>query len=94
MTKKEIAEEIYDRLIKDYNVKIRKKEVYNLVSEVFTIIQECLLRGEKVKISGFGTFIVKTRKPKKGMNIKKREIVEVPERKIVLFKPSKNFIKL
>jgi len=94
MTKKEIAEEIYDRLIKDYNVKIRKKEVYNLVSEVFTIIQECLLKGEKVKISGFGTFIVKTRKPKKGMNIKKREIVEVPERKIVLFKPSKNFIKL
>ncbi|AAC07415.1 HU family DNA-binding protein [Aquifex aeolicus] len=93
MTKKEIAEEIYDRLIRDYNVKIQKKEVYNLVSEVFTIIQECLLKGEKVKISGFGTFVVKTRKPKKGMNIKKREIVEVPERKIVLFKPSKNFIK-
>jgi len=93
MTKKEIAEEIYERLLKENNVKLQKKEVYSLVSEIFTIIQECLLRGEKVKISGFGTFIVKTRKPKKGMNIKKREIVEVPERKIVLFKPSKNFIK-
>ena len=92
MAKREIAHKVREKLSKE-GLEIKKKEVYSYVSEIFKIIQETLLKGEKVQISGFGTFIVKQRKPKKGMNLKEMKIIEIPSRKVVLFKPSKNFLK-
>jgi len=93
MTKKEISRRVYETITEEKGINARKSEVYDWVNEIFKIVRESILRGEKVQISGFGTFQVKKRKPKKGMNLKEMKLIEIPERKVVVFKPSKNFIK-
>ncbi len=95
MTKKDIAEYIIQKFNDELN--LSKKEVYEIVSEVFKIIEETLKSGEKVQITGFGTFLVKHRKAKKGRNPKTGEEVPVPDRYVIVFKPSRkllDFIKL
>jgi integration host factor subunit alpha len=59
MTKAEIVEHIYEK------VGFSKKESAELVEKVFEIIKETLAAGEKVKISGFGNFVVRRRTPGK-----------------------------
>jgi integration host factor subunit alpha len=56
MTKADLVDLIYER------VGSSKKEASAVVEAVFAIIRESLSEGDKVKISGFGTFIV-TRPP-------------------------------
>ncbi|HHJ64447.1 MAG TPA: integration host factor subunit beta [Aquifex aeolicus] len=92
MTKRDIASRIYSRCEEEFV--ITKKEVYEIVSEIFNIIEETLQNGEKVQISGFGTFVVKTRKGKVGRNPRTGEEVPVPDRKVIVFKPSKKLLEL
>ena len=92
MTKRDIANSVYERC--NSEMKVTKKEVYEIVSEVFKIMEEKLRSGEKVQISGFGTFIVKTRKGKMGRNPRTGEEVPVPDRRVVVFKPSKKLLEL
>ena len=94
MTKRDITDKLYNRLAKENGLRLNKKELYDIVSEIFSIIEGKILEGENVKISGFGTFIVTNRKPKKGMNLKEMKLIDIPERKVVVFKPSRQFIKL
>jgi len=93
MTKRDIASRIYNRCEEEEFV-ITKKEVYEIVSEIFHIIEETLQNGEKVQISGFGTFLVKTRKGKVGRNPRTGEEVPVPDRRVIVFKPSKKLLEL
>ncbi len=53
MTKADLVDLIYER------VGSSKKEACEVVEAVFAIIRDSLRQGQKVKISGFGTFIVK-----------------------------------
>jgi len=92
MTKKDIAGQIYRRCEGEFE--ITKKEVYEIVSEIFRIIGETLQNGEKVQISGFGTFVVKIRKGKVGRNPRTGEEVPVPDRKVIVFRPSKKLLEL
>ncbi len=92
MTKKDIANLIYGRCEEEFEA--TKKEIYQIVSEIFELIEETLKKGEKVQISGFGTFIVKTRKGKIGRNPRTGEEVPVPDRKVIVFKPSKKLLEL
>ncbi len=92
MTKKDIANLIYERCEKE--LALTKREVYEIVSDIFEMIEENLKRGEKVQISGFGTFLVKHRKGKIGRNPRTGEEVPVPDRKVVVFKPSKKLLEL
>ena len=62
MTKAEIVEHIYER------VGFSKKESAELVEKVFEIIKGTLAEGEKVKISGFGNFVVREKNARKGRN--------------------------
>ena len=62
MTKAEIVEQIYER------VGFSKKEAAELVEKVFEIIKDTLSEGEKVKISGFGNFVVRHKNARKGRN--------------------------
>ena len=62
MTKAEIVEQIYER------VGFSKKESAELVERVFDIIKDTLSDGEKVKISGFGNFVVREKNARKGRN--------------------------
>ena len=82
MTKADLVNSIYKEL------DLSKKESAAIINEIFEIIKETLERGEKVKISGFGNFVVKQKEPRKGRNPQTGDELEITARKIVTFKPS------
>jgi integration host factor subunit alpha len=82
MTKAEIVEQIYER------VGFSKKEAAELVEKVFDIIKETLAQGEKVKISGFGNFVVRQKNARKGRNPQTGEEILLEARQVLTFKPS------
>jgi integration host factor subunit alpha len=59
-----------------------------IVEQVFQILKETLEKGEKVKISGFGNFVVRQKKPRKGRNPQTGEKMIISGRKVLTFKPS------
>lgn len=82
MTKAEIVEQIYER------VGFSKKESAELVEKVFQIIKETLANGEKVKISGFGNFVVREKNARKGRNPQTGDEILLEARRVLTFKPS------
>ena len=62
------------------------KESTEIVEQVFEIIQETLESGEKVKISGFGNFVVRQKRPRRGRNSKSGDEIVISGRKVVTFK--------
>lgn len=63
-----------------------KVRVKQIVDQVFEQIGRSLAAGEKVSISGFGTFNVSMRKGHTGTNPKTQEAIEVPARSTVVFR--------
>ena len=82
MTKADIVEQIYEQ------VGFSKKESAELVEKVFDAIKETLADGEKVKISGFGNFVVHTKRPRKGRNPQTGAEIIISGRRVLSFKPS------
>ena len=62
MTKADIVEKIYDK------VGFSKKESAELVEMVFDIIKSTLEKGDKIKLAGFGNFVVKEKADRRGRN--------------------------
>ena len=67
---------------------VQKKDAERVVNAAVDHISAALARGEKVQLSGFGTFEVKTRKDRIGRNPATRACVKIPARKVATFKPS------
>jgi integration host factor subunit alpha len=82
MTKNDIIQNIHK------NLGYSKKDSAQLVENVFEIIKENLARGEKIKISGFGSFTVKEKQAQKGRNPQTGDEIEIGARKVLTFKPS------
>jgi integration host factor subunit alpha len=82
MTKAEIVERIYEK------VGFSKKEASEIVESLFEIIKSRLEKGEKVKISGFGNFVVNEKRPRKGRNPQTGEQIVISGRRVLSFKPS------
>jgi integration host factor subunit alpha len=85
MTKAEIVERIYEKVEKDG---FSKKEASEVVEAIFEVIKRHLERGEKVKISGFGNFVVHTKRPRKGRNPQTGAEIVISGRRVLSFKPS------
>ncbi|MEY3011412.1 MAG: hypothetical protein RIT45_147 [Pseudomonadota bacterium] len=83
MTKADIVESVYERL-GGYS----KREAAEIVELVFEILKETLESGEKVKISGFGNFVVREKKARMGRNPQTDAPIEITARKVLTFKPS------
>ncbi len=82
MTKADIVEAIYEK------VGFSKKEAADLVEMVFETIKETLEQGEKIKISGFGNFVVRRKQPRVGRNPQTGEEITITDRRVLTFKPS------
>lgn len=82
MTKADIVERIYEK------VGFSKKEATDVVESIFEIIKGRLEEGEKVKISGFGNFVLNTKRPRKGRNPQTGEEIVISGRRVLSFKPS------
>ena len=70
------------------NVGLSRNESANLVDSVFTEILISLIKGDDVKISSFGTFIVREKKERIGRNPKTGEEVPITARSVVTFRAS------
>jgi nucleoid DNA-binding protein len=73
------------------NILSSKKDASDAVDKVFSEISEALKRGNRVVISGFGSFKVVITKVKKGRNPKTGEEMLVPPIKKIKFKQSGDF---
>jgi len=82
MTKIDIIENIYEK------VGFSKKEVAKIVESVFDIIKDGLQKEEKIKISGFGNFVVRRKRARRGRNPQTGDDIEIGARRILTFKPS------
>ncbi len=82
MTKVDIVSSVYEK------VGFPKKEAMRVVETIFDILKEALERGEKVKISGFGNFMVRSKRARRGRNPQTGDDIEISSRKILTFKPS------
>ena len=65
-----------------------KKDSSDLVELIFDMLKESLSQSEKIKISGFGNFIVRQKRSRKGRNPQTGETIEISARKVLTFRPS------
>lgn len=83
MTKADIIETVYEHL-GGYS----KREAAELVDLVFDTLKETLATQEKIKISGFGNFVVREKKARMGRNPQTKTPIEISARRVLTFKPS------
>ena len=70
------------------NAGMTKKDTERMLNAAIDAITEALSRGEKVQLSGFGTFEVKDREARVGRNPHTKEAVEIPATRVPAFKAS------
>lgn len=85
MTKADIVEAVYNHpKLGGFS----KREAAEIVDEVFSTIKDTLSTGEKLKISGFGNFVVRHKKARTGRNPQTGEEIIISARNVLTFKPS------
>lgn len=82
MTKADIVEKVYEK------IGFSKKEASELVELVFNTMKSQLHGGEKIKISGFGNFVVRGKNERVGRNPQTGEQIKISARKVLTFRPS------
>ncbi len=82
MTKADIVEALYEK------VGFSKKEAADLVELVFDQIKGTLATGQKIKISGFGNFVVREKRSRVGRNPQTGQSIEISARRVLTFRPS------
>ena len=85
LTKKDLVNAVYMQL------GFSKQIAENLIDDFFYTIGDNIKDSKKLKISNFGTFILREKKSRIGRNPKTRETKVISSRDVVLFKPSKEF---
>ena len=83
MTKAELIESISSK------VDLQKSTAERIVNTIFDDIVAALKNGDKVNISGFGTFQVSDRKARTGRNPKTGEAIQISASRSAKFKPGK-----
>ncbi len=82
VTRADLAEAVYRE------IGLSRAESSELVESVIDYICEALLKGENVKLAGFGTFSLRDKKERIGRNPKTGEEVPITSRRVLVFKPS------
>ena len=68
---------------------LTKKDAERVVAATIDTVTESLVKGDKVQISGFGNFEVKTREARVGRNPRTKESIQIPATRLPQFKASK-----
>ena len=85
LTKKDLVNLVYMQL------GFSKKISESLIDDFLIIIEQNLKDEKRLKLSKFGTFLIRQKKSRLGRNPKTKEKKIISERNVVLFKPSKEF---
>jgi nucleoid DNA-binding protein len=80
-------QELIGKICED--VKLTKKQANAALACVLDSIGEALKSGDKVSLIGFGTFKVAERKARSGVNPATGKKINIPARKVPVFKPGK-----
>jgi integration host factor subunit alpha len=83
MTKADIIERVYEKV-----GGFSKKEAAEIVEAVFQVMKQSLASNEKIKISGFGNFVVRKKKERMGRNPQTGQPIVIAPRYVLNFKPS------
>jgi len=90
MNQKQLADRVAARL-KDS--KVKKMMVEKIVEEALNVMTDALVKGEKVRLVGFGNFLVRTRASRVGRNPQTGEQINIPQSKSPAFVPGINLKK-
>jgi integration host factor subunit alpha len=82
LTKAELAELLFDRL------GLNKRESKDMVEAFFDIVQQTLVAGTDVKLSGYGNFNIRRKAPRPGRNPRTGESIPIEARQVVTFHAS------
>jgi integration host factor beta subunit len=85
MTKADLVEEVAEAI----GPGVTKRDCALIVDGFLGAVKQALTKGENIEIRGFGTFKVRRRKSRKARNPRTGESVQVPARRVPVFKPSK-----
>ena len=85
LTKKDLINQIY------MQIGFSKQISESLINDFLSLFVENLIKEKKIKLSKFGTFTIRKKKERIGRNPKTKENKIIKARKVVLFKPSKEF---
>lgn len=83
MTKAEIVQALYSKV-----GGFSRKESAELVDLVFEMMKETLGKGEKIKVSGFGNFVLRDKRQRPGRNPQTGQPIRISERRVLTFKAS------
>ena len=82
LTKAQLADLLFDQL------GVSKREAKDLVDAYFDLIAQSLVKGEEVKLSGFGNFQIRSKAPRPGRNPRTGELIPIEARRVVTFHAS------
>ena len=82
ITKADLGNTLFDE------VGLNKREAKDFVEIFFEMIREALEQGAAVKLSGFGSFVLRNKTPRPGRNPKTGEEVSISARRVVTFRSS------
>ncbi len=83
MTKADLVDEV------SRATELSRKDSEVIVEALFDSVVRALKNSDKLEVRGFGSFRIRKRKARQGRNPKTGEKVDVPEKKVPYFKPSK-----
>ena len=84
LTRAEIAERL------NRQIGLSRAESAQLVEQVLDLVADALEQGENVKISGFGTFVLRDKSERVGRNPKTGIEVPITPRRVLTFRPSQS----
>ncbi len=86
MTKAELVEKLHNK----WQGQITKKLANEMVEAVFENVEMAIKKDKRFSYPGFGTFVVRTRKARKGRNPQTGEVIKIKASKTVGFRAAKN----
>jgi len=82
MTKADLADKVYSKL------SCTRDEAFDFLQLTLEVLKEAIATEGKVKIGGFGNFVVRQKADRKGRNPITGEPLTITQRKVLTFKPS------
>lgn len=82
LTKADLVDSIHEK------IGFSKKEAADIVELIFDTMKGALTDGDKIKISGFGNFVVREKRARTGRNPQTGQAIEISARRVLTFKPS------
>ncbi|MFM8576420.1 MAG: integration host factor subunit alpha [Limnohabitans sp.] len=82
LTKAHLADLLFEQ------IGLNKRESKDMVDAFFDLIVDSLIRGDDVKISGFGNFQIRTKAARPGRNPRTGELIPIEARRVATFHAS------